>query len=73
MEIGTVFWLFLCIPSVFSTGEVKEAMPDDPEIKKALNFAMDQLNKMSNNMYRYMAFETLDATKQVIVRLKHII
>lgn len=65
MDFGAVFCLVLCIPAVLSTGEVKKVTSDDPEIKKALGFAMDKLNKMSNNMYRYMAIETLDATKQV--------
>ena len=65
MEFGTVFCLILCIPAALSTGEVKQVTSDNPGIKKALGFAMDELNKMSNNMFRYMALETLDATKQV--------
>lgn len=65
MEFGAVFCLILCIPAVLSTGEVKQVTSDNPGIKKALGFAMDELNKMSNNMFRYMAIETLDATKQV--------
>lgn len=65
MEFGAVFCLILCIPAVLSTGEVKQVTSDDTGVKKALGFAMDELNKMSNNMFRYMAIETLDATKQV--------
>ena len=65
MEFGAVFCLILCIPAVLSTGEVKQVTSDDTGVKKALGFAMDELNKMSNNMFRYMALETLDATKQV--------
>ena len=55
----------LCISVVFSYGGVRETTGDDKELQKAVGFAMNKLNAMSNNYYRYMAFETIDATKQV--------
>ena len=61
----TVFIVSLCVSAVFSFGGVQKVTGDDEEVQKALGFAMNRLNKMSNNYYRYMAIETLDATKQV--------
>ena len=63
--LRTVFIVFLCVSVVFSFGGVQKATGDDKEVQKALGFAMTRLNAMSNNYYRYMAIEVLDATKQV--------
>ncbi len=55
----------LCVSTVFSLGGVHKIAGDDKEVQSALKFAMKKLNAMSNNYYRYMAIEILDATKQV--------
>ena len=60
-----VFIVSLCISVVFSLGGEQKIVGDDEEVQNAIKFAMSELNAMSNNYYRYMAFETLDATKQV--------
>ena len=60
-----VFILSLCISVVFSFGGVQKVVGNDEEVQHAVKFAMNKLNAMSNNYYRYMAIETVDATKQV--------
>lgn len=46
-------------------GGVEEVDKNDPELLKAVSYAMDMYNQRSNNLYREMATEIVDATKQV--------
>ena len=66
-----VFIFSLCISVVFSLGGVQKVIGNDREVQNAIKFAMNKLNAMSNNYYRYMAFETVDATKQVVEGMRY--
>ncbi|XP_028391106.1 cathepsin L-like [Dendronephthya gigantea] len=71
MDVRAALILSLCIAAVFSLGGVHKVASDDKEIKGAISFAMKKLNMMSNNYYRYMSIETIDATKQVVSGMKY--
>lgn len=66
---------FVVLLSVFAVatatgqlvGGASDAEKNDPEILKMLDFAMNEFNKMSNNMYRFMPASVKEATKQVCV------
>ena len=46
-------------------GGIEDVDKNDPDVLDSLDFAINSLNRMSNNMYRYMSAEVTDATKQV--------
>lgn len=54
-------------------GGISEADKRDPEVLEALGFAMDEFNKMSNNLYRSMPSEVTEATKQLVAGEKYCI
>ena len=46
-------------------GGISEAGRNDPQVLEALDFAMNEFNKMSNNFYRFLPSSITEATKQV--------
>lgn len=62
--------LFSFVASSFASssllGGIEKVDPKDPELLKALSYAVDLYNMRSNNLYRQMATQVKDATKQVI-------
>jgi len=64
--IVVLFCVFFCaFASSMLLGGKEEVDKNDPELLKALSYAMDLYNQRSNNLYREMATEIEDATKQV--------
>lgn len=65
-----VFLLAVLAPpylrSEASVGAIEERNPNDRDVLDTLDFAMNELNAMQNNLYRMMATKVKDATSQVV-------
>ena len=49
-------------------GGIADTGKDDPEIRNVIDYAMNEFNKLSNNMYRFMPSSVEEATKQVCIQ-----
>ncbi|XP_013920405.1 PREDICTED: cystatin-2-like [Thamnophis sirtalis] len=71
--------LLLCsvlLPSCFCNqgrlvGGLMDASPEEPDVSSALQFAMNEYNRGSNDMYHSRVSEVVQAQKQIVSGVKY--
>ena len=65
-----IFFSVVLVPYFLSLkGEILNLKADDPGVLDALDFAMNELNAIRNNLYRLMSTKVEDAIVQVKTQL----
>uniref|UniRef100_A0A182C5U0 Cystatin n=1 Tax=Phalotris mertensi TaxID=1260334 RepID=A0A182C5U0_9SAUR len=52
-------------------GGLEDASPEEPGVRSALQFAMNQYNRGSNDMYHSRVSEVVQARKQIVSGIKY--